>query len=152
MPAACRAPPPIALDSVLEYSIAMQNTTKSPRHFSTLPTADKLKEFHAWLEEHKAADVTTIDLAGAGAFAEGLIVATASSVRHAQSLADGVAALCRDRNFEYLRTEGHTAGQWILVDCNDVIINIFQAATRDLYQVDDLWKSAAALRAAREEG
>ena len=115
-----------------------------PQKYSELPTAEKMAVIRAWLEEHKAVDVTGIDLAGQGAFTDALLVASATSVRHAQSLADGVSALCHERNFEYLRMEGYTTGQWILVDCNDIVVNIFQQSVRDLYQLESLWGAAAA--------
>ena len=89
-------------------------------------------------------DVAEIDLTGQGAFTDALLVASATSVRHAQSLADGVSALCHEQNFEYLRMEGYTTGQWILVDCNDIVVNIFQQSVRDLYQLENLWGAAAA--------
>ena len=69
----------------------------------------------AWLEEHKAVDVAEIDLAGQGAFTDALLVVSATSVRHAQSLADGVSALCHEQNCEYLRGRKATtpaSGSW----------------------------------------
>ncbi len=92
-----------------------------------------------WLEEHKALRVVCIDLEGEGSFADVLIVASANSVRHAQSLADGVALLCRENNYEFLRTEGYATGQWILVDMNDIIVNVFQESVRELYALEALW-------------
>lgn len=130
----------------------MQTLTEKDRRFSTLPTAEKLAAFRDWLKEHKALDVTVLDLAGAGAFAEGMIVATATSVRHAQSLADGIALYCREQNFEYLRMEGYAAGQWILVDCNDVVMHIFQSSARELYNIENLWGAVASARGLRQEG
>ena len=56
-----------------------------------MPTPEKLAIMKAWLEEHKAQHVESIDLAGKGAFTDALLVASATSVRHAQSLADGIA-------------------------------------------------------------
>ena len=85
--------------------------------------------------------------------ADALIIASAGSVRHAQSLADGVSLMCREKNYEFLRTEGYAAGQWILVDMNDVIVNIFQEPVRELYALEALWGhgSAAAKTAGRED-
>ena len=54
-----------------------------------MPTPEKLAVMKAWLEEHKAQQVESIDLTGKGAFTDALLVASATSVRHAQSLADG---------------------------------------------------------------
>ena len=116
----------------------MQNLISTPKKYSELPTAEKMAVIKAWLEEHKAVDVAEIELDYA------LLVVSATSVRHAQSLADGVSALCHEQNYEYLRMEGYNAGQWILVDCNDIVVNIFQQSVRDLYQLENLWGAAAA--------
>ncbi|WP_300774529.1 ribosome silencing factor [uncultured Desulfovibrio sp.] len=116
-----------------------------------MPTPEKLAVMKAWLEEHKAQQVESIDLTGKGAFTDALLVASATSVRHAQSLADGISALCSENNFEYLRMEGYTAGQWILVDCNDIVINIFQEPVRELYNLEALWGDGAAALLGRGE-
>ena len=134
----------VALGYALRYGRDMQNLISTPKKDSELPTAEKMAVIKAWLEEHKAVDVAEIDLAGQGAFTDALLVVSATSVRHAQSLADGVSALCHEQNYEYLRMEGYNAGQWILVDCNDIVVNIFQQSVRDLYQLENLWGAAAA--------
>ncbi len=134
----------VALGYALRYGRDMQNLISTPKKYSELPTAEKMAVIKAWLEEHKAVDVAEIDLAGQGAFTDALLVVSATSVRHAQSLADGVSALCHEQNFEYLRMEGYNTGQWILVDCNDIVVNIFQQSVRDLYQLENLWGAAAA--------
>ena len=127
----------------------MQTTT--PKKYSLMPTPEKLAIMKACLEDHKAQQVESIDLAGKGAFTDALLVASATSVRHAQSLADGISALCSENNFEYLRMEGYTAGQWILVDCNDIVINIFQESVRELYKLEALWGDGAAALLGRGE-
>ena len=151
--AACCA---IALAPSLRYVQGMENNTSSspaggtaPKRYSDVPLEEKLADVVTWLEEHKAARVVSIDMAGQGGFAEALVIASAGSVRHAQSLADGVGELCRQRNFEYLRMEGYTAGQWILVDMNDIVVNVFLEPVRELYGLEDLWSKAASLASTR---
>ncbi|MBQ9406007.1 MAG: ribosome silencing factor [Desulfovibrio sp.] len=109
------------------------------RHFADVPLQEKLAHVTDWLKEHKAIDVVSIDLTGQGAFVDGLVIAGAGSVRHAQSLADGLGLFCRERNYEYLRTEGYAAGQWILADMNEIVVNIFQESVRALYGLEGLW-------------
>ncbi|MDE6735396.1 MAG: ribosome silencing factor [Desulfovibrio sp.] len=113
-----------------------------------VPLAERLAALAAFLEEHKAEDVVSLELAGENAFAEAMLVATAGSMRQAQALADGVAELSRERGFECLRIEGYAAAQWILVDCNDIIIHILLAPARELYRLEDLWGRAVQGRAA----
>ena len=146
----------IALGPSLRYVERMENNTPSspvggtaPKRFADLPLEEKLEAVVTWLEEHKATRVVSIDMADQGSFAEALVIASAGSVRHAQSLADGVGEMCRARNFEYLRMEGYTAGQWILVDMNDIVVNVFLEPVRELYGLEALWGKAASLASTR---
>ncbi|MGE9986641.1 ribosome silencing factor [Desulfovibrio sp. SGI.169] len=118
------------------------------RRYADVPLAEKLAVITAWLEEHKAERIVSLNIAEQGGFADALLVLTAGSMRHAQSLADGVAALCHERNYEYLRVEGYGAGQWILVDMNDIVINIFLEPVRELFRLEELWGRRPAGKAA----
>jgi ribosome-associated protein len=102
-------------------------------------TEKKLEILGNWLHEHKALRLVSLRVGGRNAWTEALIIVSASSVRHAQSLADGLLAWCKEQQLEFLSMEGYQAGQWILVDLNDVVVNIFQAPTRELYRLESLW-------------
>jgi ribosome-associated protein len=104
-----------------------------------LPTENKIEMLSAWLHEHKALQLVSLRVADKNTWTEALIIVSASSVRHAQSLADGILAWCKEQKLEFLSMEGYHAGQWILVDLNDVVVNIFQAPTRELYRLESLW-------------
>lgn len=114
--------------------------THAKQKSKAIPLTERLETILADLQDHKAQDVVTLDISNqAGNFADFLLVATASSQRHARSLADALADLCHNNSYEYLRVEGYREGQWILVDMNDIVVNIFQADTRTLYRLEDLW-------------
>ncbi|MDR2694851.1 MAG: ribosome silencing factor [Deltaproteobacteria bacterium] len=104
-----------------------------------LSTEKKLETLGRWLHEHKALRPVSLCVAGRNAWTEALIIVSASSIRHAQSLADGILAWCREQGLEFLSMEGYQAGQWILVDLNDVVVNIFQVPARELYRLESLW-------------
>lgn len=112
-----------------------------------VPLDERLEALRAFLEDHKAEDVVRLELGSENAFAEAMLVATAMSMRHGQSLADGVAELCRERGYECLRLEGYTTAQWILADCNDIIVHILLGPARELYRLEDLWGRATQERA-----
>ena len=38
------------------------------------------------------------------------------------------------------KCEGMEDGNWVLIDCGDIIVHIFQQEVRDYYQLEDLWK------------
>jgi len=104
-----------------------------------LPTEKKIDALSDWLHAHKALQLVSLRVAGRNAWTEALIIVSASSIRHAQSLADGILSWCKEQKLEFLSMEGYQAGQWILVDLNDVVVNIFQAPTRELYRLESLW-------------
>ncbi|MBQ4133824.1 MAG: ribosome silencing factor [Desulfovibrionaceae bacterium] len=107
--------------------------------------AEKLKIIAEWLEDKKAREAVIIDLRGMGAYADGIVIVSAGSVRHAQGLAEHVRMQAKAENYEFLHYEGFQAGQWILIDLNDVLVNIFQAQTRELYNLEGLWSDAPRL-------
>ncbi|MDE5833099.1 MAG: ribosome silencing factor [Desulfovibrio sp.] len=73
------------------------------------------------------------------AFADAIIVVTASSRRQARGIADAASRFCHENGFEVLGMEGYDAADWILVDCGDIIVNIFLEETRNLYKLEELW-------------
>ena len=112
------------------------------KKYATLPTREKLELIAGWILDKKGRDLVALDLTGNQTFTEGIIIVTASSIRHAQGLADTVLQESKARPFEFLRMEGYQTGQWILLDMNDLVVSIFQEDTRELYRLEDLWKTA----------
>ena len=130
------------------------NTSPKQKRYSDLPVMDKVNVIADWLKEHKAGELTILDLRERSTFTDVMLVATATSVRHAQSLADGVNKLCGENSYEYLGMDGYNVGKWILVDCNDFIVHIFQEDTRSQYDLECLWsnpKGKAGMQAMAEE-
>ena len=109
------------------------------KKYSLVPVQEKLEQMGAWLKDKKARELFVLNLSGHGAFTDGIILASATSVRHAQGLADHLLDEAGRANYEFLHMEGYQNGAWILLDFNDVVINIFQADARLLYNIEGLW-------------
>ena len=101
--------------------------------------SEKVEIFRSFLEAQNAKDIESIDIQSPESITDILLIAGANSRRHAQGLADGITKVCREKGFEFLGMEGYELADWILVDCNDVIVNIFQDEPRNLYKLEDLW-------------
>ncbi len=121
------------------------------KKYSTIPTAEKVKALENFMEEHRGKDIVALNLTHQNTFAEAMLVVSATSVRHAQSLAEGVQLFCKQENFEFLRMEGKQSGQWILLDLNDVVVSVFQEPVRELYQLEKLWTEIPARQKAASE-
>ncbi len=97
------------------------------------------------LEEKKAQDIVALDVLGLASFTEALIFATAVNPRHAQTLADWTMEKLEELNEEILGIEGYTSANWILIDCNDVIVHIFQKEFREFYNIESILMKATKL-------
>ena len=120
------------------------------KKYSTVPASEKAPVMQEWLNEHKARDLATFTLPEGNPLADIVLICTASSARHARSLADGLTEMCKQQKFEILRTEGYQEGQWVLVDLNAVIVHIFQEPVREMYRLESLWSGLEPVAAAVE--
>ena len=109
------------------------------KKYSTVPASEKAPVIQDWLNEHKARDLASFTLPEGNPLADLVLICTASSARHARSLADGLTEMCKQQKYEILRTEGYQEGQWVLVDLNDIIVHIFQEPVREMYRLESLW-------------
>ncbi len=119
--------------------------------YSSLPTIDKIKQIADWAQEKKGIDVLGYDLSKQQSLAEAVCIVSATSLRHAQGLADHILEQCSLHKFEKLRMEGYEVAQWILLDLNDIVVHILQTDSRNIYRLDDLWASSPVIMDFRKE-
>lgn len=112
----------------------------APESKKTCPAAssEAASFFRSFLESQKAMDIEVFNIRGPESLIDIMIIASATSRRHAQGLADGIGRICKEKNFEYLGQEGYDLADWILIDCNDIVIHIFQDVPRKLYRLEEL--------------
>jgi ribosome-associated protein len=93
------------------------------------------------LEDLKAQDLVDLDISIMSSIADHMLVATATSNRHARSMADEVSKRAKAEGL-FLRMEGEEQGEWILIDLGSVIVHVMQSTARKLYDLESLWKLA----------
>lgn len=120
----------------------MTEKTKTQAAAIDPATVDKMRTLAGWLHEKQARGLTALDVAGLCDIAEGVVIATAGSVRHAQALADHVLDRAGKDSADYLGMEGYKAGTWVLIDMNDVLVHVFQETARGFYNIEGLWAEA----------
>lgn len=102
----------------------------------------KIKQFVTWIEDKKGMDIKALDVRGISPLTEGMIFVTARSAKHAQALADEIMHRVGEKKWPFFGAEGLQHGGWVLIDCNDVIVHIFQSEERVLYNVEGLYAKA----------
>lgn len=103
-----------------------------------------LKLAQSSLEDLKARDVQVLDVRKLTSVTDYLLIASGTSDRHVKSLAENIVASMRAVGEKPLGVEGQDAGEWVLIDLNEVIVHVMQARTRDFYKLEDLWALGSA--------
>ena len=76
------------------------------------------------------------------AFADYFIIAGGTSDRQVRAIATAIQESLKKTGILPLGIEGEAAGQWILMDYDDVIIHIFLDTVRTFYDLERLWSEA----------
>jgi ribosome-associated protein len=91
------------------------------------------------LEDLKARDVRVFDVREMTSVTDYFLLASGTSDRHVRSLSDKLVQNVKQAGQRPLGVEGQEAGEWILIDLNDVIVHVMQSRTREFYKLEDLW-------------
>lgn len=91
------------------------------------------------LDEMKAGDVQTFNVADMTTVTDYMIVSSGTSNRHVRSIASHVRDELREEGIRPLGSEGEEHGEWILIDYGDVVLHVLQQQTRNFYQLEKLW-------------
>ena len=91
------------------------------------------------LDDMKAQDVTVLNTESLTDEFDRVIIATATSNRQTRALANNVHEKVKDNGGDVLSTEGEDTGEWVLVDCGDIVVHIMQAPIRAYYNLEELW-------------
>jgi nicotinate-nucleotide adenylyltransferase len=92
------------------------------------------------LEDGKAEDIVTIDLAGKTTIADHMVIASGRSTRQVLALTEHLDGVLSRRI--RISIEGKTQGDWVLIDAGDVIVHLFRPEIRSYYNLEKMWGSA----------
>jgi|SRR5690606_14644666 len=92
------------------------------------------------LDQGKATDIVTIDLAGKSTIADFMVIASGTSSRQVASLAR---KLMEEAGKQFpnntQRVEGLAEADWVLVDLQDVVVHLFRPEVRQFYALEKMW-------------
>ncbi len=91
------------------------------------------------LDDGKGSGITALDVRGVSTVTDFMVVASGHSQRQVKSLASQVAEKAKGRGIEPLGMEGHSVGEWVLVDLGDVVVHVMLPPIRDFYGLEKLW-------------
>ena len=91
------------------------------------------------LDDVKAQNVKVFNTSQLSDMFERVVIASGTSNRQTRALASWVIEKVKEAGGDIVSVEGEDAGEWVLVDCNDVIVHIMQPAYRAYYNLEEIW-------------
>lgn len=71
--------------------------------------------------------------------ADYMVIATGTSSRHVQALAEHLTARLKSFGIVGAAPEGLKQGDWVLIDARDVIVHLFRPEVRAFYGLEKMW-------------
>ena len=94
------------------------------------------------LADNRCHQVTVLDLSGLSPVTDFFVLATGTSPRQMKTAADRAEEQGESAGFAALSRTGDDSGNWILLDCVDVVVHVFSQDARAFYDLDNLWGDA----------
>lgn len=93
------------------------------------------------LEDVKGKDIEVINTRKLSDLFGRVVIATGDSNRQVRALANNVAVKVKEAGGEVLGIEGEDVGEWVLVDCGDLVCHVMQPKVRAYYDLESLWQA-----------
>lgn len=92
--------------------------------------------------DRKATDLVVLDLRRAHGFTDYFVICSGTNPRQIKAIADAIDMALKALKIRPNHTEGYDRAEWVLIDCFDFIVHIFNPETRTFYALERLWGNA----------
>lgn len=93
----------------------------------------------ASLEDSKAEDILSLDIARKSSLGDYMVIASGRSHRHVGAIADHLLRDMKSAGFGRVRAEGLQSCDWVLLDVGDIIVHVFRPEVRGFYNIEKMW-------------
>lgn len=91
------------------------------------------------LDDVKARDIVVFDTTGKTSAFTRVVVCSGTSNRQTRALGVAVTRAVREAGGKVSGLEGSDTGEWVLVDCGEVVVHCMQPTMRAYYNLEELW-------------
>jgi len=92
--------------------------------------------------DKKAYDLLILEVSALTSVADYFVLCTGRSDIQVQAICRAIEEALAKTNIRLLAIEGYTHGQWVLIDCGDVVVHVFYENVREFYNLEGLWVQA----------
>ena len=113
---------------------------RAPRRAAEPSALDKLQQLIvASLEDDKAEEIVTLDLAGRAAFCERMVIANGLADRQIAAMAEHLREKLHQAGVSQVPIEGGMGSEWVLIDAGDIVVHLFRPDARVSYALEKMW-------------
>ena len=105
---------------------------------ATVPPLVELAAQAIW--DKKGFEVVALRVKELAQYTDHLMVASATSDRHAQAIADSVEEALRLAGHKAVGVEGRSQGRWVLLDFGELVVHVFHRPVREYYEIERLYR------------
>ena len=91
------------------------------------------------LDDDKAENVVTMDLAGKAMFCDRMVIASGLADRQISAMAQHLSEKLKDAGLKRVRIEGAGGSDWVLIDAGDIVVHLFKPEARTMYALEKMW-------------
>ena len=107
-----------------------------------LTLAEKTRLCALAADSRKAEDIVVLNIQQLSSVADYFLICSGASDRQVRAIADAIAEELGQHGEKLLAMEGYQKGTWVLIDCADLIVHVFDDDTRRFYGLERLWHRA----------
>ena len=107
-----------------------------------MTTEDYIKIAINCLEEKKAQDIKTLKVKGLTILFDYIIICSTTNTTHVKSLTLELEEVLKKNNKAIKSIERDLNSTWVILDCEDFVVNVFYEPTRKFYNLEGIWPDA----------
>ena len=139
-PAASTLPPPLGTPRKKAVAAGPARARVRPPDAAEASRLDQLQGVIVGsLEDDKAENIVTIELAGRAAFADRMVVATGLADRQIAAMATHLEDKLEQAGLTRVQIEGASGSDWVLIDAGDIVVHLFKPEARTMYGLERMW-------------
>src|SRR5262245_62446019 len=96
-------------------------------------------------DSRKAEGIVVLDVQPFSSVADRFLICSGASDRQVRAIVDAIEEQLAQHGERPLAVEGYQKATWVLIDCADLVIHVFDDEMRRFYDLERLWYRAARL-------
>jgi len=92
-----------------------------------------------------------LDLRRLSTFCDYFVVCDATSSTRIGAISRSIQEALEKHNTGIMHIEGEPESKWVLLDCGDIVVHIFDKETRNFYGLERLWGDAPAVKTEKKK-